>query len=76
MTYTEILESKENDTVEDVEKKFKKNQGSTTMNIRLPSAQSKYIESLAKEKNVKPQQVIIDLIAIGVSIHKSGKVRI
>jgi len=74
--YTEILESKENDTVEDVEKKFKKNSGSKVIKIRLPSAQNKYVESLAKEKNVNAQQIIIDLIAIGVSMHKSGRVRI
>jgi len=74
--YTEIIESKENDTIEVVEKKFRKNKGSTTMKIKLPSTQSKYVESLAKEKNVNPQQIIIELIAIGVTMHKSGKVRI
>ena len=72
--YTAIRESERNASIDDVEKNFKKIKTATTIKIRLPSRENKYVEDLAKEKNIDAKQVILELITIGISMHKSGKV--
>ena len=73
--YTAIKESK-GTKLKDIDDTYAKIKKTVKTQIRLPSRDSKYIEELAKGKNISQELVIAELISIGIYQIKRGEAKI
>ena len=73
--YTAIKESTGN-KLKDVDDRYAKIKKTEKTTIRLPSRDSKYIEELAKSRNIPKELVIAELISIGIYQIKKGGAKI
>jgi len=74
--YAAIAESNSTDSLDKIEKNYKKISKSKKMHLRLPTAESEYIKKVAKNTGIEAAIVTITLLTVGISMHKMGKVKI
>ncbi len=74
--YVALKESKASDKLEDIEKNSKEIANSQKYILRSPTAQNKFIQKIAKDKNISPEMVLQNFIAVGIEEFKHGRMRI
>lgn len=74
--YTAISESNSTDSLEEIEKNYKKITKSQKMHLRLPSTHSEYIKKVANDTGIEAEMVAVNFLMVGISMHKMGKVKI
>lgn len=74
--YTVIKNSKGTESVEQLEKEFKKIRNTDKFKIRLPNRDSQYIQNIALAKKIPVEMVIAEIISVGIAVHKTGRVKL
>ncbi len=61
--------------VANVDDEYNKIRSTHKTELRLPTSHNDFITSIAKDKNMTPEMVLLNLLAIGITEYKRGRVR-